>query len=363
MLQIVLFILKIIGMILLVVLGLVLGLLILILAAPVCYRVCGSWKEKKQVSVRVSWLYHIVGVMIDSDGQAPEIKIRIFGKILGQKKEKKKKPEPKKKDDELVFESSSANELKEAFEEPELEVKEEKVFEEKPKKAEEKASKEKSKKAEEKVSEEKSVKAEEEPVWESEESTEEESFEPIVLTEEEVKALEEQSRETQKMDLPVSKGQEKEKAKSHPKKKMASKAPQDTAEEEKKPSPALEMAKTGWEFIQNPNVKKLLKKLWKSICRILRHILPRKLNVKAHLGFEDPALNGKSAEAAAFLYAFYPKQFELVSDFEEEIIEVEGDIKGWLVPGYLLLAVIGMGLRVVLSRECRMLYKNIKTKR
>ena len=58
--QLVLLILKIVGVILLILLALVLSALLLILFVPVRYRFQGRWDEIRKGSIQISWLLHLL---------------------------------------------------------------------------------------------------------------------------------------------------------------------------------------------------------------------------------------------------------------------------------------------------------------
>ena len=84
-------ILKIIGIILLVILGLALFLLLTVLLVPVRYRGAGSWHEKPEGQIKVTWLLHILSVQA-SYLETLELSVRIFGiRILKKGWEAKKK--------------------------------------------------------------------------------------------------------------------------------------------------------------------------------------------------------------------------------------------------------------------------------
>ena len=78
MLPIILFILKLLGILVLILLGLVLGVLLLILFVPVRYRIEGSYYERLKGKVRVTWLLHIVSVTAAYEDEF-SILIRLFG--------------------------------------------------------------------------------------------------------------------------------------------------------------------------------------------------------------------------------------------------------------------------------------------
>ena len=79
MLQVILLILKVIGILLLVLVGLVLLLLLLVLFCPVRYRFQAEYREKLTGHGRVRWLYPLLTVDIDIRDNRPEILIRLFG--------------------------------------------------------------------------------------------------------------------------------------------------------------------------------------------------------------------------------------------------------------------------------------------
>lgn len=116
----------------------------------------------------------------------------------------------------------------------------------------------------------------------------------------------------------------------------------------------------GQEFLAVPSVKKLIGKLWKSIRKILKHLMPTDLQIDAKVGMGDPAKTGQLMELAAILYAFYGDHIRIESSFDEEVREGQAELTGRIIPGYLLLKAAGMGLRIILNKECRRLYKEIR---
>jgi len=91
MLAVILWILKIIGVLLLVILGLVLAFLLVVLLVPIRYRAEGSWYGELKASASVSWLLHIISLRAVY-GERREIILCIFGfRIGGERKIKRKK--------------------------------------------------------------------------------------------------------------------------------------------------------------------------------------------------------------------------------------------------------------------------------
>lgn len=106
MLHILLCILKWIGIILLSILALVLLVLLAVLFVPLRYKVKGSYEEKPDAAVTVSWLLHLIHVKVRYT-DALFWQVRIFGiPFLDSRREKKQK-EPE------ASEASEANEASE----------------------------------------------------------------------------------------------------------------------------------------------------------------------------------------------------------------------------------------------------------
>lgn len=84
---ILLFILKIIGILLLSLLGIIFLLLALVLCVPIHYRVEGSEEEVRRIAGKVHWLLHVVSVSFSYEENRLGYSLRIFGiPILPRKK-------------------------------------------------------------------------------------------------------------------------------------------------------------------------------------------------------------------------------------------------------------------------------------
>ena len=98
MLHILLFILKIIGILLLSILGLILLILVLVLLVPVRYRAGLQMRTIADYSAdgKVSWLFGLICLTGGYDGEQVKLDIRIFGHSLLHKKPEKQKKRRKK---------------------------------------------------------------------------------------------------------------------------------------------------------------------------------------------------------------------------------------------------------------------------
>lgn len=86
---ILLMILKVIGILLLVILGLILAIVLLVLFVPVRYRAEGAYQEKFVAKGRATWLFHLLSVRFSFDG-AFSYSVKIAGIRFLPKRQKKK---------------------------------------------------------------------------------------------------------------------------------------------------------------------------------------------------------------------------------------------------------------------------------
>lgn len=96
-LNILLCILKIIGIAILVILGLIILILCLILFVPIRYRIYASFHQKPHVSAHITYLLKLLHVDFELDGKESELKIKIFGHNISDKKEKNSRENKKSK--------------------------------------------------------------------------------------------------------------------------------------------------------------------------------------------------------------------------------------------------------------------------
>ena len=79
--EIVFFILKLMGWLVLGILGLILGILLLVLFSAIVYRVDGKKEEKAEGRLCVTWFFHILSVVL---GYQDEFfaQVKVFGKTV-----------------------------------------------------------------------------------------------------------------------------------------------------------------------------------------------------------------------------------------------------------------------------------------
>lgn len=337
MLHIILSLLKIVGMFLLILLGILLLLIIVVLAAPVTYDFSGEWEGAPRLQGKIRWLYHIVTVSVSMKGMQPDVRFSFFGHTPGSGSRKKNDSKTTGKQKKTSGKKTDAEELLIPEEVP---IPADTPVSEEASMPENRALPEETREAASESGKNISEPEAEQTADLIEEIIEEIPEEPLELAEEALQQIEFQ--DTDEI--------------------QSRKALQDTGEEtdeEETGNRIVDSIGKVRDFVNNPSVRGLISRLWKNICRMVKHLMPSHLWIQARIGTGDPALTGKVMEAAAVLYAFYDN-IEIVSEFDEKVLEGRFSVRGWLVPGYLIMKILGMALRILLNRECRAFYKEIK---
>ena len=96
--------------------------------------------------------------------------------------------------------------------------------------------------------------------------------------------------------------------------------------------------------------------IWKEFLYLRDKLRPKKVKGYIHFGFEDPSVTGICMGAASVLYAWYPDQFELRPDFEQEILEGQLFFRGRL----RLYVLVLIALRVWFNKDIRNMYRHWK---
>ena len=94
------------------------------------------------------------------------------------------------------------------------------------------------------------------------------------------------------------------------------------------------------ELLNSDRFRRAWRKVKTEIMRLWKHIRPRKLEIRAHIGLDDPELMGKITAAAGMLYPLYTDHVVLLPEFEQQVMEVEFSLKGRIRTGTLLLAAL-----------------------
>lgn len=109
-------------------------------------------------------------------------------------------------------------------------------------------------------------------------------------------------------------------------------------------------------FLQDELHKTAIGKAWATLKQILRHILPGKVKGQVEFGTGDPASTGKALGMLGVLYAWYGKGVTIVPDFYEKRVVAELEFKGRIRFGTLLIK----GLRLIRDKHVKRFIKNFK---
>ncbi len=109
-------------------------------------------------------------------------------------------------------------------------------------------------------------------------------------------------------------------------------------------------------FLQDELHKTAIGKAWKTVKQILHHVLPGKIKGHVEFGTGDPASTGKALGVLGVLYAWYGKGITVVPDFYEKRVVAELSFKGRIRLGTLLIK----GLRLIRDKHVKRFVKNFK---
>lgn len=308
MIQVLLLILKIVGMTLLVLLGLLLLILVLVLFVPVFYRVrVVHTPEKTQVKARASFLFPCLLVTFEYLKKI-SYKVRIFGiPLLDSDKPKKEKP---------------------------------------PKKQKAKKAKKKRNLPAEPIS-----KPETEPVLKPEINSNSE-------VEDKTGAERKDAQDRPSEAAPSSQTGEKTK-----KQGFFEKIKGKIQKIRETISNTVNKIKRLWRIknevqriLEKPETKEALRFAWDKLKRLLKHILPRKIKGYAAYGADDPATTGQVLGVLSVVYARTGQLLEIRPNFTEKQLECDVLLTG-RIQVFTLLAI---AVKVALHQELRQLINDFK---
>lgn len=294
-----LLILKIIGITLLSVLGIILLLLLLILFCPVKYRIKADYHDNNfRANIKASWL-HIVQVLFVYDEEADfKIKLFFWNLIGSDKKEKEKKnvknnvKNNKSNTETSISHSESSSS---ASSESETGIKSQSASE--------------------------SFSASENDIIASTESTVSES--------EEIKSESAQNSNCQTSESESISNNASE---------TSDISFEDTKSDNEKGTKhkIYDKIKKVIEVIKSDDFKTTYPIIKKKVIKLLKAVLPRKWNVDATIGFEDPSKTGQILVYTSMIYPFFKKHIRIMGDFENKVIDAHANGRGHITVFKLL---------------------------
>lgn len=333
MLEIILLILKIIGIILLCVIGLVILILLIVSWVPIRYGADFSKYEKPDLSVYVTWFLKAVSFEFFLRNGSHGIQLKLLGKSLGGKKKEEAEEEKPPDTEEPAEKEPADNDTSEPASENETSVKD--------------SSSEVSESVQEHPPDTENPSG---AVKDDAEKAEETAVpdESAVPDEEEKKADEASESKAEGLDGDT-----------------AEPSPEENEEEEKEAVPLDERLddlfndlqekyinlenqwegiRDKYEFLTDRHAMREYRRILRNLRRILGHLLPSKLTGQLHYGFDSPALTGKvlayyCASAPVHRYSLVP-----VPDFTTKVFEGEAHLKGRIFIGYIIIKVLAIAL-------------------
>ena len=376
-LQFLLGLLKIIGIVLLTMVCFVLLLVLLILFGAIRYKVEGSAKNREStgqvlletlhVNAKVSWLNPLFRVFVKVRGKQVAYQVKVFGFCVldSEKPPKPKKPKKLRKSPKKITSSKVTVTTETTSMQTEQEVSglEEKQAETVLTNAEQEVSNVEEAALADTTSEKQNTDVVD--VQQKQQKAEEPLSELLQNTDESPDSLSE--------DEPVGNSKKKKKAKKA--KKKATKEEQNVsgetgekkkfsfAELEEKIAKLQEKKDLIMEFLQEETTKLTIAGTFRTIKKVILHILPVSIHGNIIYGSGDPASTGKAFAVLGILYAKYGESLNVLADFEEKRLEADVQIKGHIRLGtmawYVILFVLKKETRAFIKR-CMQLIKKIK---
>lgn len=338
-------ILKGIGWILLGILGLILLTVLTVLLVPIRYRADGVWKEEKYIRGRVTWLLHLLSLRVTYEKELL-LEVRVAGFLIYPKKERSgKKKKAVTEADAEEGTSAAGVELPDEIDDTEVSG---------------------------------SAAAE---VNDVEPQSADSNDESAARSDGEASATKDAApgaSETQSQEAEASKAQKT----GSPDADKTQAADSDTASDQStgsffeklsgkfskiadrlrgmqhKTDQLKQQAVYYKKIWDQPQTRQAIRVGFYELGEIIRHVLPRKLEVFGIVGTGDPASTGQILAIQGMLYPWHKGNIRLEPDFEEKHIEGEFHLKGRIRLGTLGIC----GLRILLNKNVRRLIRILRKK-
>lgn len=325
MLAVILWILKIIGVLLLAILGLVLAFLLVVLLVPIRYRAEGSWYGELKASASVSWLLHIISLRAVY-GERREIILRIFGFRIGGERKIKRKKRAKKKAAEADGREEGLQEREENAQDLNRQDRE---------------AAEPCKDSAGTLKDSRKPEVPQKPAA-GMEKTRKGQFSAGKICDKLKAAM-----------LRIGRAAAAFKNKLLGIPKLAERAKRALKRTRRKLTELGKKKERLIAFLRDEENQRTFKLLKRQIFALLKHVLPRRVKGKLRFGFDDPYTTGQVLMYLAPFYGLYARKLELIPVFEEPVLDGELYLKGKVRIGTVLV----LAARMMLDRNFRSLLK------
>ncbi len=102
-----------------------------------------------------------------------------------------------------------------------------------------------------------------------------------------------------------------------------------------------------YEIVNDEDNRELVRFLWEQLKKLLRIIKPKKGKLYVHYGMDNPETTGKIAMYLAVLYGWLGIDINILPDFEQKIMEGELNLKGSI----RLFGIVVIGLKVYTNKQ------------
>lgn len=118
---------------------------------------------------------------------------------------------------------------------------------------------------------------------------------------------------------------------------------------------ALEKKDQIMAFLRDEENRRTFRLVKKQLVKVVRHVMPARLEGEVTFGFDDPYRTGQLLSAAALLYPVYRDRIRITPVFDREVLE--GELK---LEGRIRLAVLlGAAVRLGMDRNFRKLVRRL----
>ena len=111
-----------------------------------------------------------------------------------------------------------------------------------------------------------------------------------------------------------------------------------------------------YRLIQHPSVKPALLRLWKILKKFLKHIRPRRLRATVEYGSGDPASTMKVYGYYCMIYPFYGKQIQFTPDMENKLFYLDASVSG----RFQMFRMMWLGWSIFADKNVRKLIRLIR---
>ncbi len=320
--EVVLLILKIIGIVLLSIVGIAVLLILLMLLWPFSYRIKGYKQEKDfDVAVRILWLLGLVTATVNYNDEA-WLKVRLLGISIYKLKiwptEEKTKPEESISGEKVSDETAEAS-----AENVQLgdDAKDNEFFDDDYEESE--------------MFSDEDINREIEEQWNDD--TQEDAFDKMPFFKK-IKAFIEKIKEL------ILKCRQK-----------CYNIKDTIVEFANKAKKKYKEAKYYIKLIQHPCIQPALKKVWKSVKKLLKHVRPRRLKANIEFGSGDPASTMKIYGYYCMIYPFYGKKIKFLPDMENKVLNLNATLSGRVQ----MIQMLFLGWKLFADRNFRKLVRLI----